>query len=207
MIVVLAAAGAALAAVAAPPPAAACSGARVEFAEIRAEASRIVVGTITASRGDPLGPDAIAIRVERLIRGSSPVDLILDPPDYMGCDGRIAEPIGTRLVIATGLQFFDAAPPNDLHPYWIVGPDGVLDPAGVENADPAVRTVDDLVMAVGGGLTPVPVPMDPAVQAAPDGPMTDDAATEVRWSILAAAGVIAAVVLGVWRFRSRRRSE
>lgn len=196
---------AALAPAVVPMPVAACSGARVEYAEIRNEATRIVVGTIIDRRGDPAAPDAIAVRVERLIRGVSPIDLVLEPPDYMGCDGRIAEPIGTRLVIATGRRFFDAAPPNDLHPYWIVGPGDILDPAGVESADPAIRTVSDLAAAVGGEMVPVTVPSGPPVEALPGAAITGDDARGLDWSMPAALAATALIVAGWFAARVLRR--
>lgn len=162
-----------------------------------------MVGTVVASRGDPLGPDVIAIRVERLIRGSSPAQLVLQPPDYMGCDGRIAEPVGTRLVIATGRRFFDAAPPTDLHPYWIVRADNTLDPAGVESHDPAVRTLDDLVAALGGA--PIVAPTSPPIEEAPTDHDIAVAPADGNWAIPLAIGLLVVAVLLGLVTRNRRR--
>jgi hypothetical protein len=194
----------ALLTVASPPAASACSGARVEFSEIRAEATRIVVGTIVATRGDPLNPDVIAIRVEALIRGSAPAQLVLQPPVYMGCDGLIAEPIGTRLVVATGRRFFDAAPPQDLHPYWIVRADNTLEAAGVENPDPAVRTLEDLVGALGGAL--VLAPSNPAPEETPSDEAVVGGAAGNAWPIPVVIGLlVAGGVLGLFIRSARRR--
>lgn len=161
------------------------------------------MGTIVASRGNPLGPDVIAIRVEALIRGSAPTQLVLEPPVFMGCEGRIAEPIGTRLVIATGQRYFDAAPPQDLHPYWIVRADNTLEAAGVENPDPGVRTLEDLVGALGGELILAPTD-PPATATAPREERLVDTA-EDNWPTPLAIGLlVAGAVLGLV-IRNRRR--
>jgi hypothetical protein len=148
--------------------AAACSGAMVTFDQVNAGANRIVVGTVRAVRGDPAAPDGLAITVESVVRGRPAQEVLLLPPSYMGCDGRIAEPVGARLVIATGPRYFDAGPPEDLHPYWLIGAAGVLIPAGVDDPNPQHRTLDDLVAALGGELTPIAsaVPGEAAAQAA-----------------------------------------
>jgi hypothetical protein len=193
----------------APPStstASACSGARVEFAEIRAEATRIVLGSVTATRGHPDAPDAIEIRVEHVIRGRAPASLVLAPPDYMGCEGRIAERVGTRLVIATGTRFFDAAPPTELHPYWIVGPGDVVDPVGVEGADPAIRTLDDLVASLGGeaSAAATDAPTEAAAALPPVVGARDDADAPIAGlSGLLAVGLIA--LLGGFALRRARR--
>ena len=203
-LVALAASG--LLPIVAPSAALACSGARVQYGEIRAEATRIIVGTITASRGDPLAPNVIAIRVERLIRGSSPAQLVLQPPEFMGCDGRIGEPVGTRLVIATGRRFFDASPPKDLHPYWIVRADNTLDPAGVESHDPAVRNLDDLVAAFASAA--ILAPTDPPVEVAPTDPEIAVAPAGGSWAIPLAIGLlVVAVFLGLVTKNRRRPSD
>ncbi|MBA2720029.1 MAG: hypothetical protein H0U52_12455 [Chloroflexi bacterium] len=190
----------------APSTALACSGARVEYSEIRAEATRIVVGTIIASRGDPLAPDVLAIRVDRLIRGSSPAQLVLQPPEFMGCDGPIGEPVGTRLIIATGQRFFDAAPPQDLHPYWIVRADNTVDPVGVESHDPAVRTLDDLVVALGGELNVAST--DPPVEVSPTDHEIAVAPAEGSWALPLAIGLlVAAVLLGLAARNRGRQSD
>ena len=71
-------------------PVVACSAAAVPAEEIRAEAERIVVGTIVAQAGDPEAPDRIAISVEAVIRGVATPEVVLAPPTYAGCDSRIA---------------------------------------------------------------------------------------------------------------------
>ena len=175
----------------------------MEFSEIRAEASRIVVGTVVVKRGHPEAPDAIAVRVEQLLRGESGPNLVLEPPDYMGCDGRIVVPIGTRLVIATGDRFFDAAPRNDLHPYWIVNADGSLDPEGVESADPTLRTMADLARAFGA---PAREQISGSSGAEPDPSVGDRIGRGVDWTALAGLLGVAVLVIG-WLGRRVRASR
>lgn len=138
------------------PPVRACSGALVGYAEIRDEATRIVLGRV-AGREVGAGGEmtSLLIHVDAVIRGSAPAELVLDPPTYMGCEGRIDEPVGAQLVIATGPQYFDAAVTGDLHPYWLVRDDGTVDPIGVWQEDPGIRTLDELVADLGGRLVPV----------------------------------------------------
>jgi hypothetical protein len=177
-----------------PSGALGCSGAQVPEDEIRREAERIVVGTIVARKGDPGAPDAIALRVDGVIRGVTPAQLVLQPPTYMGCDGRIAEPVGTRIVVATAPQYFDAAPPEELHPYWIVLPDGTVDPVGLETDQPPGRTLDDLAASLGGSVT--------AIDAAAS---TDDGSPDsMIVGAVTALVVGAAVVLGAAAVARRR---
>jgi hypothetical protein len=177
-----------------PSGALGCSGAQVPEDEIRREAERIVVGTIVARKGDPGAPDAIALRVDGVIRGVTPAQLVLQPPTYMGCDGRIAEPVGTRIVVATAPQYFDAAPPEELHPYWIVLPDGTVDPVGLETDQPPGRTLDDLAASLGGSVR--------AIDAAAS---TDDRKPDSMIDVAVTTLVVgAAVVLGAAAVARRR---
>jgi hypothetical protein len=177
-----------------PSGALGCSGAQVPEDEIRREAERIVVATIVARKGDPGAPDAIALRVDGVIRGVTPAQLVLQPPTYMGCDGRIAEPVGTRIVVATAPQYFDAAPPEELHPYWIVLPDGTVDPVGLETDQPPGRTLDDLAASLGGSVR--------AIDAAAS---TDDRKPDSMIDVAVTTLVVgAAVVLGAAAVARRR---
>jgi hypothetical protein len=143
-------------------PVAACSGAMVEVSDIRGQATRIVVGTIVGARGDAQAPDALAIEVDSVIRGTSPATLVLEPPSYMGCDGRIFEPIGTRVVVATGPHYFSASPPQELHPYWVVRADGTADPVGISAEGLPRQSLGDLAAWLGGSLMAVEPEAEPA---------------------------------------------
>lgn len=148
-------------------PVAACSGASVPIDEIRGEAVRIVVGTIVAQHGDAGAPDAIAIEVDAVIRGEAPTELVLQPPTFMGCDGRIAEPIGTRVVVATASQYFDASPPQDLHPYWVVRANGIAEPVGVDAGGAPGLPIEELASWLGGALTPLEASAGPSTDGMP----------------------------------------
>ncbi len=185
-----------------PTGVAACSGALVTFDEVKAEATRIVVGTIRATQGDPEAPEGLAITVEAVVRGAPVREIFLLPPAFMGCDGRITEPIGARLLIATGPQYFDANPPEDLHPYWLIGPGDVLQPAGVEDPDVTHQTLGDLVKALGGELVRVPAP--DAVETVDQSPGVAD---ELPVAVFALALIAAAAsVFGVVALVARRRA-
>ena len=177
-------------------PVAACSGAMVEVADIRGEATRIVVGTIVGTRGDAQAPDALAIEIDSVIRGTSPATLVLEPPSYMGCDGRIFEPIGTRLVVATGPHYLSAAPPQELHPYWVVRADGTAEPVGVSAEGAPRQSLDELAAWLGGSLVPVEPETEPAPEPA------DGWSTLSRLPIgLFLAGIAALVLVAIAGFR------
>ena len=139
----------------------ACSGASVPAEEIRREAARIVVGTIVARQDVGGAPETLVIAVDSVIRGESPRELVLRPPTYMGCDGRILEPIGTRVVVATGQQYFDAAPPADLHPYWVVRADGIAEPVGLDAGGAPGLPLEELAAWLGGTVNEVPATVEP----------------------------------------------
>ncbi len=181
---------------------AACSGARVTFEEINAEATRIVVGTIRAIRWDQEAPDGMAITVEAVVRGAAAPEIFPLPPTYMGCDGRNPEPVGARLLIATGPHYFDASPPKDLHPYWLIGPADIVEPAGVEDPDVRHRTLGDLVDALDGDLVPVPTP--DSVETFDQSPGVGDE-PPIALVVLALVAT-AASVLGVVALVARRRA-
>jgi hypothetical protein len=135
-------------------PVGACSGAPVSFEQIRTGATRIVVASVVEVESI----DKITLEVHSVLRGMSGRELVLEPPTYMGCDGRMQEPVGARLIVATGPHFFADSPAQEMHPYWRIEPGDIVVPAGVDDPNPDHTRLAGLIAEFGG--FPVP-PVEP----------------------------------------------
>ena len=180
----MAAAGASLAIALWAAPVEACSGATVTFEKIRTGAQRIVIGTIVERDAIKGAADRVTLRVEAVIRGVSGRELVLEPPTFMGCDGRIMEPVGSRLIVASAPRFFSVGPAEEMHPYWRLLAGDIVEPAGVDDQDPDHTRLAGLIVDLGGM---------PAAAVATEGP---DPAPIVPPLVLAAvAGAVFFVTL------------
>jgi hypothetical protein len=184
-----------------PAAAAACSGSPVSFEQIRTGAERIVIASIVDVDEVDGVSNRVTLRVERLLRGVSGPDVTLEPPTYMGCGGQMNEPVGARLVVATGPHYFSASPPEEMHPYWLVLAGDRVVPAGVDDPDPDHTRLDGLIEEFGalpaGSVEPESV-VDPV--RPPDG--SGIAAIAIVGATLLAA---VAVFTGAWRLGRRHR--
>jgi hypothetical protein len=173
----------------------------VSFESIRTGAERIVVASVVDVDTADGVSDRVTLRVERLLRGVSGPEIVLEPPTFMSCGGRMEEPIGARLVVATGPHYFSASPPEELHPYWRVLPGDVVEPAGVDDLDPDHSRLDGLVADLGGGLPAASIEPE-AVLEPPSSPDTSGGLAVVVVTFLAAAVLFVTVVAAARRRRS-----
>jgi len=162
----------------------ACSGALVTFEKVRIGAQRIVVGTIIEGGLVDGVAERITLRVDSVIRGVSGPEVVLEPPTFMGCDGRITEAVGSRLIVATGPHYFSASPPQEMHPYWRLLEGDVVEAVGVDDPDPDHTRLVGLVADLGGL---------PAAPSEPDA-VVDPASAPDRGGIVAAAIVVATLL-------------
>jgi hypothetical protein len=200
---VLAAAFACLALTIPASPVAACSGALVTFEKIRTGAQRIVIGTIVETDQIDGAADRVTLRIEAVIRGVSGPQLILEPPTFMGCDGRITEPVGSRLLVATAPRFFSVGPAEEMHPYWRLLEGDVVEPAGVDDPDPDHMRLAGLVADLGGVPVTSPEPAANSDPASAPATSTGIAVAIVAVTFLAAAALFVTVVAAA----RRRRGE
>jgi hypothetical protein len=176
----------------------------VSFEQIRIGATRIVVASIVDVDTTDGAPDRVTLRVHSVLRGVSGPELILEPPTYMGCDGRMNEPIGTRLIVATGPHYFADSPPQEMHPYWRVEPGDIVVPAGVDDPDPNHARLAGLIAEFGG--LPVP-PVEPEPVAEPVSAPAPSALLTlaiVVGTMLAAVALFAVVVVAARKRRAFR---
>jgi hypothetical protein len=188
----LAAAFAAIVLWAPAAPVAACSGATVSFESIRTGAERIVVATIVAVDTADAVPTRVTLAVQQVLRGVSGPEIVLEPPTFMGCGGQMDEPIGARLVVATGPHYFSASPPEELHPYWRVLPGDVVEPAGVDDPDPDHSRLGGLVADLGGGLPGASIEPEAVVEP----PSSPDTSAGLAVAIVVVTFLAAAVLFG-----------
>ena len=179
----------------------ACSGATVSFEQIRTGADRIVIGTVIDVDATEDVSERILLRVEAVLRGVSGPEVVLEPPTFMGCGGRMDEPVGARLVVATGPHYFSASPPEELHPYWRVLPGDVVEPAGVDDPDPDHSRLDGLLAAFGGRAAATVEPEAIVEPVPPPDQIAIVAVAIVVATLLAAA----AVFTGAWSLARRHR--
>lgn len=178
----------------------ACTGALVTFEKIRVGAQRIVIGTLVEADLNDGVAERVTLRVEAVVRGVSGPEVVLEPPTFMGCDGRIMEPVGSELLVATGPRYFGVGPAVEMHPYWRVLEGDVLEAVGVDDVDPDHTRLAGLVADLGGVAITSP---EPAAVAEPDSP-ADRGALPLA---IAVATMLAAVALftGAWRLARRRQ--
>ena len=186
-----------------PASAAACSGSPVSFEQIRTGAERIVIASIVdVDKVDGVS-HRVTLRVERLLRGVSGPDVILEPPTYMGCGGQMNEPVGARLVVATGPHYFSASPPEEMHPYWLVLAGDKVVPAGVDDPDPDHTRLDGLIEEFGAlpAAAEPQAPIDPITEPelSPGMPLAIVVAT-----LLAVVALFGAVAIAARRGRAVR---
>jgi hypothetical protein len=178
----------------------ACSGASVTFEKVRIHAQRIVIGTIVEADLEDGVAQRLTFRVDAVVRGVAGPEVVLEPPTYMGCDGRIMEPVGTRLLVATAPRFFGVGPAEEMHPYWRLLAGNVVEPAGVDDPDPDHLRLDGLLADLGGLPVTSAEPADASDAVSPAG-----GGEMVVPIIVATLLGAAALFTGAWRLARRRQ--
>ncbi len=115
---------------AAPAATVACSSAPIPFDRVLAGDGLVAVVRVVAVRGPADAPDALALAVDDVWRGTAPPVLDIEPPVTTACGDSLWTRAGERLVIAFAVAAFDGIDP--LAAYWAVGDDGTLEPRSAE---------------------------------------------------------------------------
>jgi hypothetical protein len=96
------------------PGAGACSSEIPSFAQVIAGADTIVAGRLVRVQPVDGAPDDVVLAVERVLKGSSEPELHLVGPRTGLCGDGLDVPLGSRLILATDVAFYDQV----ITPFW-----------------------------------------------------------------------------------------
>jgi hypothetical protein len=176
----------------------ACSSEMPGFDHVVDHAATIVEGRVLRVEEVLSEPDDIVLAVDRVLKGESGPELRLDAPRSGLCGDGLDVPVGTRVIVATEVPFFDQV----ITPFWAEVDGGFY---GTASIPVGAGSVDQLGASVAGRVASMHAP--PVTDPIPPGADGVDLGVALPLVVAVAAIVGGLVVLVVVSRRTPGRRD